>query len=175
MINKYYIMSLPTFNNQESNSSVRTKINNCIAEVNSLTTNTSYLSGNMLTGALIVGGPPNYLPSSFTVWGNINCVDTLNFTSNNGYYNGASIALNGGNTVLTSPSDATFQFGFNSTIAKNQTIKAHDGTVGTGANLILSGGGGTVANGVVIISRLPTSNPGPGILWNNAGTPAIGT
>lgn len=25
------------------------------------------------------------------------------------------------------------------------------------------------------ISGLPTSNPGPGILWNNAGTPAIGT
>lgn len=26
-----------------------------------------------------------------------------------------------------------------------------------------------------IITKLPTSNPGPGILWNNAGTPAIGT
>lgn len=25
------------------------------------------------------------------------------------------------------------------------------------------------------ISGLPTSNPGPGILWNNSGTPAIGT
>jgi len=25
------------------------------------------------------------------------------------------------------------------------------------------------------ISGLPTTNPGPGILWNNAGTPAIGT
>lgn len=55
------------------------------------------------------------------------------------------------------------------------TIKAHDVTTGTGADLILSGGTGSVANGNVIISKLPTSNPGPGILWNNAGTPAIGT
>lgn len=37
-------------------------------------------------------------------------------------------------------------------------------------------GAGTGASGnVLYISGLPTSNPGPGILWNNAGTPAIGT
>jgi hypothetical protein len=37
-------------------------------------------------------------------------------------------------------------------------------------------GAGTGAIGNVLhISGLPTSNPGPGILWNNAGTPAIGT
>jgi hypothetical protein len=37
-------------------------------------------------------------------------------------------------------------------------------------------GAGTGASGNVLhISTLPTSNPGPGILWNNAGTPAIGT
>jgi hypothetical protein len=35
-----------------------------------------------------------------------------------------------------------------------------------------AGGGSTR---VVHISNLPTSNPGVGILWNNAGTPAIGT
>ncbi|OYW74624.1 MAG: hypothetical protein B7Z37_16880 [Verrucomicrobia bacterium 12-59-8] len=34
-------------------------------------------------------------------------------------------------------------------------------------------GTGTLRN--LHISGLPTSNPGPGILWNNAGTPAIGT
>ncbi|RPI07237.1 MAG: hypothetical protein EHM64_00115 [Ignavibacteriae bacterium] len=73
-------------------------------------------------------------------------------------------------------SAAVLQLGENNlTTATNQTIKAHNVTVGTGANLILSGGTGTIANGVVIISRLPTSNPGPGILWNNDGTPAIGT
>lgn len=39
-----------------------------------------------------------------------------------------------------------------------------------------AGGAGTGASGNVLhISSLPTSNPGPGILWNNAGTPAIGT
>jgi hypothetical protein len=31
------------------------------------------------------------------------------------------------------------------------------------------------ASDTIHISGLPTSNPGPGILWNNAGTPAIGT
>lgn len=37
-------------------------------------------------------------------------------------------------------------------------------------------GAGTGATGNVLrISGLPTSNPGAGILWNNAGTPAIGT
>lgn len=55
------------------------------------------------------------------------------------------------------------------------TIKAHDVTTGTGADLVLKGGTGSVANGNVIISKLPTSNPGPGILWNDGGTPAIGT
>lgn len=34
---------------------------------------------------------------------------------------------------------------------------------------------GTGSTRVVHLSGLPTSNPGPGILWNNAGTPAIGT
>ena len=37
-------------------------------------------------------------------------------------------------------------------------------------------GAGTGASGNVIhISGLPTSNPGPGILWNNAGTVEVGT
>jgi len=34
---------------------------------------------------------------------------------------------------------------------------------------------GTGSARVLYISGLPTSNPGAGILWNNAGTPAIGT
>ena len=37
------------------------------------------------------------------------------------------------------------------------------------------GAGTGVSGNVLHISGLPTSNPGPGILWNNAGTPAIGT
>lgn len=80
------------------------------------------------------------------------------------------------NGWLTRTSAWTYQFGENhATTPTAQTIKAHDVTTGTGADLILSGGTGSVANGNVIISKLPTSNPGPGILWNNAGTPAIGT
>lgn len=37
----------------------------------------------------------------------------------------------------------------------------------------VAAGTGTVRE--LHISGLPTANPGPGILWNNAGTPAIGT
>jgi hypothetical protein len=37
------------------------------------------------------------------------------------------------------------------------------------------GAGSGSSGNVLHISGLPTSNPGPGILWNNAGTPAIGT
>lgn len=70
----------------------------------------------------------------------------------------------------------TYQFGLNTAATPNaQTLKAHNVTTGVGANLVLSGGTGSSGNGVVVISSLPSSNPGPGILWNNAGTPAIGT
>jgi hypothetical protein len=50
-------------------------------------------------------------------------------------------------------------------------------TMTTGGVASLSAEGlGTGATGNVLhISSLPTANPGPGILWNNAGTPAIGT
>lgn len=45
-----------------------------------------------------------------------------------------------------------------------------------GVATLLPEGAGTGASGNVLhISGLPTSNPGAGILWNNAGTPAIGT
>lgn len=46
-----------------------------------------------------------------------------------------------------------------------------------GGDVVISGGAktGSGTDGLVKISSLPTSNPGPGILWNNAGTPAIGT
>ena len=41
---------------------------------------------------------------------------------------------------------------------------------------IKPGGAGTGATGNVLhISGLPTSNPGPGILWNDAGTVKVGT
>jgi hypothetical protein len=45
-----------------------------------------------------------------------------------------------------------------------------------GVAVIKPTGNGTGASGNVLhISGLPTSNPGPGILWNNSGSVAIGT
>jgi hypothetical protein len=43
------------------------------------------------------------------------------------------------------------------------------------ATITPTGNGSGASGNVLHISGLPTSNPGPGILWNNAGTPAIGT
>ena len=48
-------------------------------------------------------------------------------------------------------------------------------TTGGVATLAPEGAGTGASGNVLHISGLPTSNPGPGILWNNAGTPAIGT
>jgi len=48
-------------------------------------------------------------------------------------------------------------------------------TTGGVASITPSGAGTGSSGNVIHISGLPTSNPGPGILWNNAGTPAIGT
>lgn len=51
---------------------------------------------------------------------------------------------------LSSPSYDTLQLGANhATTPTAQTIKAHDVVTGTGADLVLSGGGGSVANGKV--------------------------
>lgn len=47
---------------------------------------------------------------------------------------------------------------------------------GAGVAEIKPDGSGTGASGNVLhISGLPTANPGPGILWNNAGTVEVGT
>jgi hypothetical protein len=48
-------------------------------------------------------------------------------------------------------------------------------TTGGVATLQAEGAGTGSSGNVLHISSLPTSNPGAGILWNNAGTPAIGT
>ena len=53
-------------------------------------------------------------------------------------------------------------------------IKTTMSTAGV-AEIKPEGAGTGVSGNVLHISGLPTSNPGPGILWNNAGTPAIGT
>lgn len=60
-----------------------------------------------------------------------------------------------------------------------QTLRIYGNTTGShylnmthnGTNAVLSVNGG----GTLHISSLPTANPGAGILWNNGGSPAIGT
>ena len=55
-------------------------------------------------------------------------------------------------SALFSPSAGQYQFGVNhATTPTTQTIKAHDVVTGTGADLVLAGGTGSVANGDVIL------------------------
>ena len=56
-------------------------------------------------------------------------------------------------TKLVVPSSNVLQIGQNhATAATAQTIKAHDVTTGTGADLVLAGGTGSVANGNVVLN-----------------------
>jgi len=93
-------------------------------------------------------------------------------------------ALNAGNTVLNYDADDTFaqRRGVNAQTARfyNTYTDASNYerlAIGWSANVVSikpeAAGTGTARD--LHISGLPTSNPGPGILWNNAGTPAIGT
>lgn len=71
-------------------------------------------------------------------------------------FNQIGLFLSGGNAEPTaffkSPGAATIQMGSNhATTATNQTFKAHDVTTGVGADLILKGGTGSVADGYVKI------------------------
>lgn len=91
----------------------------------------------------------------------------------------SSTRLHGGtaNTleVRNSTSSQTMQLFGTYTDASNYRRLTFSSTTG-GTFSIAPEGAGTGASGNVLhISGLPTSNPGPGILWNNAGTPAIGT
>lgn len=67
----------------------------------------------------------------------------LSWSSTVNYYDSKDV-------VLCRAAAATLQLGDNhATTATNQTIKAHNVTTGTGADLILQGGTGSVANGYV--------------------------
>ncbi len=64
--------------------------------------------------------------------------------------------------ILGRAAAATVQLGVNhATTATNQTLKAHNVTTGTGADLILSGGTGSVASGKVRTSTLGVFSLGP--------------
>lgn len=65
---------------------------------------------------------------------------------------GSDVSVSG-DLFLRRSAAASLQLGTNhATTATNQTIKAHNVTTGTGADLTLSGGTGSVANGAVRIS-----------------------
>lgn len=89
--------------------------------------------------------------------------------------NGLSLQFGSGTSEVSHSSNILSQ----SNGANAQTYRIFGNTTGShylnmthnGTDAVLSVNGG----GALHISSLPTSNPGPGILWNNAGTPAIGT
>lgn len=82
--------------------------------------------------------------------------------------------FSGGNSGFSESANVVIQK--NAGVA--QTFRIYGTT--TGPKYLNLGHNGTDAfvntnSGSLLISSLPTANPGPGILWNNAGTPAIGT
>lgn len=125
----------------------------------------------------------------------------LNITSTNAVFAGNFSVSSGGyyainsDTYLSRDSANVFRFGVDhATTPTTQTLKAHNVTTGTGADLILSNGKGSVsggavkiavsatngasvvaftvkASGVVNIANLPTSSAGlsTGDIWNNSG------
>jgi hypothetical protein len=75
-------------------------------------------------------------------------------------WSSTSTAAGTADLILLRSAAATLQLGINNaTTATNQTIKAHNVTTGTGANLILNGGTGSVASGIVTITS-PTYSGG---------------
>lgn len=81
------------------------------------------------------------------------------FTTRNcylGYFAAGSLALNIDASYIQMGASATARIAWHSANA----LEINNGTTGTYGTLY---------------TKLPTTNPGPGVLWNNAGTPAIGT
>jgi hypothetical protein len=110
---------------------------------------------------------------------------SLGFSSNS--------AITSADAILCRAAAATLQLGTNhATTATAQTFVSHSVTTGTGANLILGAGTGSVAGGAVILATrattgaltarvtvaangevtivLPTSAGTAGSLWNDTGT-----
>jgi hypothetical protein len=91
---------------------------------------------------------------------------------------GASLYRDGANDIIAqrrTTNAQTFRTYGTYTDASNYRRVALAMTTGGVATLKAEGAGTGSSGNVLHISSLPTSNPGPGILWDNAGTPAIGT
>jgi hypothetical protein len=136
------------------------------------------------TGTLVVSG--QIFASGSIAANGVDC------GSNNLFLSAANdVRWNNDTFLFRGGAAGVIQMGANhATTAINQTFKAHNVTNGTAAKLTIAGGNattgtggaveikggtGTVANGLVLIKDIPTSNPGSGYLWNNAGTLEIGT
>jgi len=94
------------------------------------------------------------------------------------YFNGDTYFLRDAANVLAqrnSTTAQTFRTYGTYTDASNYRRVALAMTTAGVATLTAEGLGTGASGNVLHISSLPTSNPGAGILWNNAGTPAIGT
>jgi hypothetical protein len=114
-----------------------------------------------LNATSIVRGPTGFF-TNFVSCGNSNALVIAGFSGFGGgvFLNGgAGIRANGGTTWYGTPDTfferaaaATWQLGqTHATTATAQRIQAHGVTTGTGANLTLGGGSGSVAKGDVIL------------------------
>lgn len=92
-------------------------------------------------------------------------------------YGGAAAAIQMGANHATTATDQTFKAHdvTNGTAGKMTIAGGNATTSGTGGGVEIKGGTGATASGLVLIKDIPTSNPGAGYLWNNAGTLEIGT
>ena len=131
---------------------------------------------------LTLGNVSNSLGIAVKNFGVIKAIVGAYHTTYNASYHlrwgNSTTASNSADLLLVRAAAAILQLGQdNATIPTGQTIKAHDVVTGTGADLTLSGGTGSVANGDIILSggvvlpNLPTADPtNAGELWNDAGT-----
>lgn len=93
-------------------------------------------------------------------------LQNVNLTVNYVYQaTGARFIMHGGLTTFGASAAATIQFGADDpTTPTAQTLKAHDVTAGTGANMIIAGGKGSVAGGAVILATSTTTGAPTSVL-----------
>lgn len=155
-------------------------ITNGSAVLSNLTTGNAVITGGSIPYSILTGAPASFDPANP---GNIGTgtqgtgqfteLSGSEFVMSFGYFNGNNrFRLYGGTAAgclwLTDNNAADFdRLQIGGTSASFPALKR----VGAAVEIRLADDSGTA----VIIAKPPTSNPGPGILWNNGGTPAIGT
>jgi hypothetical protein len=147
-----------------------------LAIYQAVSTNTGVSLGNAGSNpevGISVGGASFYLgKAGLNSFGRPICV-----TSNvsNPQANGFSLYADAANTLAQRNSTAaqTFRLYNTYTDASNYTRLSIGFAAGNCSIKPENAGTGSAAN--LLISGLPTSNPGPGILWNNAGVVNVGT